>query len=182
MSLQVQYLADVFDCLLKFPHSKGALLPGSPTCPTAYQKLPWSLCLVQIPSTQASGSHLGRILHSTFFPNPPRIDVCCVLGPSSFCGFLTMLWINFIMFILFVTQSLSTINWENYNQKSASYLSWWQHRKGVSLLSNELILMIFDVVSKANDSLDPKASFPHIYFAVTGHSLDQLLIDLDLNE
>ena len=42
--------------------------------------------------------------------------------------------------------------------------------------------MIFDVVSKANDSLDPKASFPHIYFAVTGHSLDYLLIDLDLNE
>lgn len=51
MSLQVQHLADVFDCLLEFPHSEGALLPRPPTCPSAHQKLPWSLCLIQIAST-----------------------------------------------------------------------------------------------------------------------------------
>ena len=219
MSLQVQYLADVFYCLLEFPHSKGALLPRSPTCHSAHQKLPWSLSCTD-------SMHLGWwfslredfALHT--LPQPPTCR--CLLcfraifllwlsnhaldkfhyvhsrkwqptpvflpgesqGQGSLVGFC--LWGRTESDTTEATQQqqqqLSTINGENYNQKSTSYLSWWQHRKGVSLLNNKLILMIFNVVSKANDSLDPKASFSHIYFAMTGQSLDQLLIDLDLNE
>lgn len=50
------------------------------------------------------------------------------------------------------------------------------------LLSNKLILMkIFNGVRKENDGTGRKASILHTCLVVTGHSLHELLIYLDLN-